>query len=71
MTSDERNRTGRLADLVRVRAGSWRMFDGDLTTATTSGNGWVTVSPTDGSSLTLDAVPAAARRGKPSWRSAT
>ncbi|MCL8017274.1 putative Ig domain-containing protein [Streptomyces sp. AS02] len=36
----------------------WRMFDGDLTTATdtTSGNGWVTVSPTDGSSLTVDAV---------------
>lgn len=39
-------------------ANGWRMFDGDLTTATdtTSGNGWVTVKPADGSSLTLDAV---------------
>ncbi|MEU6355232.1 putative Ig domain-containing protein [Streptomyces sp. NPDC047072] len=39
-------------------ANGWRMFDGDLTTATdtTSGNGWVSVTPTDGSSLALDAV---------------
>ncbi|MFE6021725.1 Ig domain-containing protein [Streptomyces sp. NPDC056441] len=39
-------------------ANGWRMFDSDLTTATdtTSGNGWVSVRPTDGSSLTLDAV---------------
>ena len=39
-------------------ANGWRMFDGDLTTATdtTSGNGWVSVRPVDGSSLTLDAV---------------
>ncbi|MGI5459211.1 discoidin domain-containing protein [Streptomyces sp. CA-249302] len=39
-------------------ANGWRMFDGDLTTATdtTSGNGWVSVAPTDGSPLTVDAV---------------
>ncbi len=40
-----------------------RMFDGDLTTATdtTTANGWVTVTPTDGSSLAFDAVRLHAR----------
>jgi hypothetical protein len=37
---------------------AWRMFDGDLSTATdtTTANGWVTVTPNDGSSLVFDAV---------------
>ncbi|WP_405975622.1 putative Ig domain-containing protein [Streptomyces sp. NBC_00988] len=39
-------------------ANGWRMFDGDVTTATdtTTANGWVTVKPTDGSSLDFDGV---------------
>ncbi|MGW0708349.1 Ig domain-containing protein [Streptomyces sp. NPDC002643] len=39
-------------------ANGWRMFDGDITTYTdtTTSNGWVTVNPTDGSSLEADAV---------------
>ncbi len=39
-------------------ANGWRMFDGDLTTFTdtTSGNGWVTVTPPAGTNLTFDAV---------------
>ncbi|WP_328993385.1 putative Ig domain-containing protein [Kribbella sp. NBC_01245] len=36
----------------------WRMFDGDVSTATdtTSANGWVTVTPTNGSLVDFDAV---------------
>ncbi|HET9647687.1 MAG TPA: discoidin domain-containing protein [Microlunatus sp.] len=39
-------------------ANGWRMFDGDVATFTdtTSSNGWVRVSPTDGSTLTVSAV---------------
>ncbi|MDX3226727.1 putative Ig domain-containing protein [Streptomyces sp. ME19-01-6] len=39
-------------------ANGWRMFDGDIATYTdtTTSNGWVTVKPTDGSSLAVDAV---------------
>ncbi|RZT11727.1 hypothetical protein EV649_7379 [Kribbella sp. VKM Ac-2569] len=39
-------------------ANGWRMFDGDLNTFTdtTSGNGWVTVTPPAGTNLTFDAV---------------
>ncbi|WP_432877500.1 putative Ig domain-containing protein [Kribbella sp. CA-245084] len=44
-------------------ANGWRMFDGDITTSTdtTTSNGWVTVVPTDGSSLSFDAVRVHAR----------
>ncbi|MBD0735683.1 hypothetical protein BGM09_21515 [Streptomyces sp. CBMA29] len=44
-------------------ANGWRMFDGDLGTATdtTTANGWVTVTPTDGSALEFDAVRVHAR----------
>ena len=39
-------------------ANGWRMFDGDLNTFTdtTSGNGWVSVTPPAGTNLTFDAV---------------
>ncbi|KAK1181097.1 Ig domain-containing protein [Streptomyces sp. NBS 14/10] len=39
-------------------ANGWRMFDGDIATYTdtTTSTGWVTVKPTDGSSLAVDAV---------------
>ncbi|MDH6696487.1 putative Ig domain-containing protein [Streptomyces sp. MAA16] len=46
-------------------ANGWRMFDGDVTTATdtTTANGWVTVKPTDGSSLDFDGVRVRPRAG--------
>ncbi|TCC08356.1 putative Ig domain-containing protein [Kribbella soli] len=39
-------------------ANGWRMFDGDLNTFTdtTSGNGWVSVTPPAGTNLTFDTV---------------
>jgi hypothetical protein len=41
-----------------TRDNGWRMFDGDIATATdtTSSRGWVTVTPTDGSPIPVDLV---------------
>ena len=43
----------------------WRMFDGNTATVTdtTTANGWVTVTPTDGSTLDIDAVQVRPRAG--------
>lgn len=41
-----------------TQANGWRMFDGDVTTFTdtTASNGWVTVTPTDGTPITVDLI---------------
>ncbi|MFC1401832.1 MULTISPECIES: putative Ig domain-containing protein [Streptacidiphilus] len=54
-------------------ANGWRMFDGDITTSTdtTTANGWVTVKPTDGSTLGIDAVRIHARTGYPARANGT
>ncbi|GAA1115536.1 hypothetical protein GCM10009630_11250 [Kribbella jejuensis] len=48
-------------------ANGWRMFDGDLTTFTdtTSGNGWVSVTPPPGTTLAFDAVRVRPRSNLP------
>jgi hypothetical protein len=51
----------------------WRMFDGDITTATdtTTSNGWVTVTPADGSTLGIDAVRVRPRANFPARANGT
>jgi hypothetical protein len=51
----------------------WRMFDGNLTTATdtTAANGWVTVAPTNGSTLDFDAVRVRPRANYPARANGT
>jgi hypothetical protein len=51
----------------------WRMFDGDITTATdtTTSNGWVTVKPTDASTLDIDAVRVRSRANFPARATGT
>ncbi|MFF0269844.1 putative Ig domain-containing protein [Kribbella sp. NPDC004536] len=48
-------------------ANGWRMFDGNLTTFTdtTSGNGWVSVTPPTGTALTFNAVRVRPRSNLP------
>ncbi|MEU0091976.1 putative Ig domain-containing protein [Kribbella sp. NPDC006257] len=51
----------------------WRMFDGNLATATdtTSANGWVTVAPSNGSRLELDAIRVRPRAAYPARANGT
>jgi len=51
----------------------WRMFDGNVSTATdtTTANGWVTVTPNDGSTLDIDAVRVRPRANYPTRANGT
>jgi hypothetical protein len=51
----------------------WRMFDGDVSTATdtTTANGWVTVTPTNGSALDVDAIRVRPRANYPARANGT
>ena len=51
----------------------WRMFDGDVSTATdtTTANGWVTVTPTDGTTVDVDAVRVRPRANYPARANGT
>ncbi|MET9271474.1 putative Ig domain-containing protein [Kribbella sp. NPDC003557] len=54
-------------------ANGWRMFDGDLNTFTdtTSGNGWVTVTPPTGTTLDFDTVRVRPRSNLPARANGT
>ena len=51
----------------------WRMFDGDVSTATdtTTANGWVTVTPTNGTTVDVDAVRVRPRANYPARANGT